>query len=75
MYCITVVNLIIHLVKWPVYDSRHQLLDSEILEGHLRARELSALSNNLLDGVKEVTFSSDLAPGAYGKHPSLNMMR
>lgn len=42
---------------------------------HLRARELRALSDNLLDSVKEVTFSGDLAPRAYGKHARLITMR
>ena len=41
---------------------------------YLRARELRALSNNLLDGVKKVTFSGYLTPRTYGKHPCLNMM-
>jgi hypothetical protein len=42
---------------------------------HLRARELRALSDNLLDSVKEVTFSGDLTSRAYGKHARLITMQ
>jgi hypothetical protein len=33
------------------------------------------LSDNLLDGVKEVTFGGDLTPRAYGKHARLITMQ
>ena len=40
---------------------------------HVRAGEFGALPDNLLNGVKEVTFGSNLAPRTNGKHASLHV--
>jgi hypothetical protein len=40
---------------------------------HLRAGEFGALPDDLLNGVKEVAFGSNLAPCTYGKHASLHV--
>lgn len=40
---------------------------------HLRAGEFGALPDDLLNGVKEVTFGSNLAPCTNGKHTSLHV--
>ena len=40
---------------------------------HVRAGEFGALPDDLLNGIKEVPFSSNLAPCTYGKHASLHV--
>jgi hypothetical protein len=42
---------------------------------YLRAREFRALPDDLLNGIKKVTFSGDLAPRTYSKHASLHVTR
>ena len=39
---------------------------------HVRAGEFGALPNDFLNGIKEVSFGSNLAPCTYGKHASLH---
>jgi hypothetical protein len=67
------VNLIVHLIKRST-ELLTSVLELQATGVHLRAREFGALPDDLLNGIEEVTFCSDLAPRTYSKHPSLDMI-